>query len=190
MGDAFIPQADITDGEILAVLARVVGESLRIDPARVTMDTTLTALGAESIDLVEITMDLEHAFSVLMPERTVLQIATEIAGEGTVERDGVLTHLGSELLRARMPEIDPHEIAAGRPVKELSSFFLRVDVWVRVIRGLLEATPRACARCGSRIVQGSPGQVKCPACGLVIDVPSGDAIAREWAGRWLATRAS
>ena len=183
-----IPLATISDAELHARFAAVVAESLRVPPSRVTPDTTLPALGAESIDIVEITLDTEHAFTVLMPERTVLELATEVAGDGVFEKDGCLTALGSELLRARIPEVDASAIAAGRPVGELAPVFLRVDVWTRVIRGLLEATPRTCPACGERLVQGSPGRVACPVCSTALDLPSGDDVARAWVRAWLTAR--
>jgi acyl carrier protein len=185
MSEVFIPPADLPEREILTRLATIVASSLRIDPADVRADTSLDALGAESIDLVEITLDVEHAFTVLMPERTILDLASEVAGDGVFEHDGVLTDLGSALLRDRMPAVDSSLVGAGTPVARLPRVFLRVDVWVRVIAGLLAATPRACDRCGARLVQGPPTRVKCRACGLEFTLPTGDEIARTWVRDWL-----
>jgi acyl carrier protein len=184
-----IPPASISDAEILARLADIVGASLRIPPSRVTADVSLDELGAESIDLVDISLEVEHAFTVLLPEKHILQLATEIAGDGMVEQNGVLTALGADLLRARLPDVNAGAIAEGTSSKAAIAQFLRVAVWVRVIRGLLETTPRACARCGAPLVQGGPARVRCPACAIDYDVPSGDDIGREWVRRWLAARA-
>jgi acyl carrier protein len=186
MSDRWIPLASIPDHEIQARLASIAAGSLRIDAGRITAETSMVDLGAESIDIVEITLDTEHAFTVLMPERNVLDLATEVAGEACFESEGVLTELGSELLRSRMPHVDPAALAPGAPVKDLAPLFLRIDVWVRLVHGLLEATPRTCPRCAGRLVQGPPTQVRCPPCAEEIALPTGDAVVREWVRRWLA----
>ena len=185
-----IPLASTSDEEIHQRLAAVIAASLRIDPARVTPDASLEDLGAASIDLIEITMDLEHAFTVLMPERTVLQLASEVGAPGAFEQDGRLTALGADLLLARMPAAVAGPIVEGMPVGQLKSAFLRVDAWHRVIRGLLEATPRTCPTCGGRLEQGAPTQVRCRPCATQFDLPSGDDVGRAWVRRWLAERAT
>lgn len=182
--------ATATDAEIHAMLSRIVADSLRIDPARVTPDTSLAALGAESIDIVEITMEIEHAFTVLMPEHTILQLATEEAGpDAHFEEDGALTSLGAALLRARMPEVAPAEIVQGTRVRDLTATLTRLGVWVRLIRGLLEVSPRQCVDCGTPLVQGSPARVRCTVCQREFDLPSGDDIGRAWVREWLESRA-
>lgn len=185
-----IPLASISDEELHERLAAVIAESLRVDPARVTPDASLDDLGADSIDLVEITADLEHAFTVLMPEQTVLQLASDVGGSGVFERDGRLTALGAELLRARMPPAAAAAVVDGMPLGQLKPVFLRVDAWHRVIRGLLDATPRTCSACDSRLEQGAPTQVRCPACAIQYDLPSGDDVGREWVRRWLSERSA
>jgi hypothetical protein len=160
-----------------------------VDASRVTATTCLTDLGAESIDVVEIALDVEHAFSVLMPERSVLELATEVAGEGVFEHEGRLTGLGCELLRARLPAFDDPALAPGLEAARLAPVFLRIDVWVRVVRSLLEASPRVCARCGGGLMQGSPGCVTCRACDVELALPSGDDVGRAWVRDWLASRA-
>lgn len=188
MSSATIPTSAITDEEILARLQAIVADSLGVDPARVTPRASLDALGAESIDVVEITFDVEHAFTVLMPERSILEVAADLAGPGAFEHEGRLTPEGCELLRARMPELADAPLAPGTWVKELVPFFLRLDVWVRLIRSLIEATPRECRQCGGGLVQGAPASVRCPACRVDYDLPTGDALAREWVRRWMASR--
>lgn len=190
MSQAWIPLASLSDQEILDRLATIVATSLRIDRARIAPESTLASLGAESIDIVEITMDVEHAFTVLLPEHSVLQLASLEAGDGVFEREGTLTDEGSALLRARMPEVEPALLAPGTTVAALNDVFLRIDVWVRLIKGLLEATPRICETCGGRLVQGSPARAKCPACAVEVDLPTGDAIGRAWVRRWMSARAS
>jgi acyl carrier protein len=177
---SLVPVIRPSRSEILADFARIVGQSLRIDPARVTPDARLDDLGAESIDLVEIAMDVENTFSIVMPERTVLDVADDVLGEGATVKDGVLTDLGSRLLAARMPEVEAPAIAAGTRVADVHRLFLRVDVWCRLIEGIVERSPRVCDRCGGALVQGAPACVRCPACDHELPLPAGDDLNRAW----------
>jgi acyl carrier protein len=175
-----VPVIDPTPRQIAEIFSGIVGASLRVDPGRVVPDTTLADLGAESIDLVEITLDAESAFSIVMPERNVLDTAREVLGDDVVVAEGRLTAFGAELLRRRMPEVPGERFAAGTPVAEAQREFLRVDAWLRLITGVLERSPRVCPRCRGGLVQGAPGQVTCLACGEAVTLPTGDDLAREW----------
>jgi acyl carrier protein len=166
--------------ELEARFASVVAASLRVDPAAVVPTTTLADLGAESIDIVEITLEVESAFSIMMPERSILDAARDVLGPGAVVRDGRLTEFGSALLQRRLPEVDPARLAPETPLADVNRELLRVDVWLRLIAGIIERSPRRCSACDVALVQGSPGQVACPRCGDIQVLPTGDQLAREW----------
>ena len=157
-------------------------------PERVTTDTSLDALGAESLDLVEVTLEIEHEFMVLMPERSILQTATAVVGEGVLEQDGLLTDAGKHLLAARMPEIDTTAWPDDVTVASLRSAFLRVDVWVRLIRFLMEQSPRECPSCHGALVPGTPARVACRTCAVEFDLPHGDELDRLWVEEYMARR--
>jgi acyl carrier protein len=167
-----------SEAEILERFARVVAESLRIDPAQVTEDAFLDDLGAESLDLAEITMQSEEEFDVLIAQKTILQTATEVFGEGVLARDGTLTEEGKRLLRRRLPDFPAAE--GEVTVADLSKLFLRVRTWVRMIQGLMEHTPKACRECGAAFGKAVAGRLKCRSCGFEYDIPSGEDINRQW----------
>ena len=173
---------------ILERFADVVARSLRIDQARVTPETTLHALGAESLDLVEITLDVELAFGVLWPERHVLDIATEELGAAAVADGERVTATGLALLHDRLPRAAFDALPSAPTTRDATALFLRVDVWVNVIRTLLEAAPRACPACGAALVLGTPARVKCPTCGQEHDLVAGDEVNRRWIRAWGAAR--
>jgi acyl carrier protein len=165
---------------IEAEFARIVGESLRIDPALVRPSARLDDLGAESIDLVEIALEVENTFSIAMPERTVLDAVRDVLGYDAAIAGGAITDAASRLLRKRLPDVDPVRLAAGTPVAEVHRVFLGVDVWHRMIAGIVAQSPRACPRCGGGLVQGSPARVRCPACAEEFALPSADDLTRAW----------
>lgn len=171
------PAVNPTDLEIAERFAEIVATSLRIDAASVVPSATLDQLGAESLDLLEITFDVENAFAIVMPERTILEIGAEVLGEGVLERDGALTEAGRRFLARRLPDAD---VAGIADTKDLRALFLRVDTWLRVIRFVIDRSPRTCPGCGGPMVTGSPGRLRCPACGAEVTLPLGDDLNREW----------
>jgi len=172
----------MSDQEILEKFARVVAESLRIDAARVTEDAHLDDLGAESLDLAEITMEAEEEFDVLIAQKSILHTANEVFGEGVLVRDGRLTEDGQRFLRRRLPDLP--QGAEDLTVAELNKMFLQVGTWVRMIRGLMEYTPKACSRCGTALGKAVAGRLKCQSCAAEHDLQSGDDLNREWVQRY------
>jgi acyl carrier protein len=167
-----------SDQDILERFARVVGQSLRIDASRVTADAYLDDLGAESLDLAEITLEAEEEFVVLIPQKSILRTATEVFGEGVLLREGRLTKDGKQLIRRRMPEFEgPLDDVT---VADLNKGFLRVGTWVRMIAGLMQHTPKTCPQCGVAFGKALAGRLKCHACAAEHDIPSGDDLNRQW----------
>jgi acyl carrier protein len=174
-----MPNEAPTDREILEQFAQIVAGSLQIDAEKVTEEAYLDDLGAESLDLMEITMEVEEEFNILIPQKNILQTAQEMIGEGVLVKDGKLTEQGKRLLEARLPEIAAR---AGEElsVTDLNRMFLRVSGWVRMIARLMEHTPRVCARCGQTFGKQVAGRLKCKSCAAEYDIPSGDDLNRQW----------
>src|SRR5689334_19062126 len=117
----------MTDSEVFEQFAPIVARSLRLDVAQVTMDAHLTDLGAESLDLIEITMETESQFHIFLPDKSILETAVEIFGPDVLEKDGFLTEEGKLLMMRRMPETDAAAFAGEVAVKDLLQYFLKVS---------------------------------------------------------------
>jgi acyl carrier protein len=169
----------VTESEILDRFAPIIARSLRIAPERVTADAYLGDLGAESLDLLEITMDTEEEFGVVMPQNDILHVGQEVFGDGVLVRQGALTERGARFLQRRL-SFDREAIAVGRPVAEVVRVFQRVGTWVRVIQGLLEHSPTQCPSCGSTLSKPLAARVKCTSCDTEVDLPAGDDLNRRW----------
>jgi acyl carrier protein len=169
----------VTESEILVRFAPIVARSLRVAPERVTADAYLSDLGAESLDLLEITMDVEDEFGVVMPQNDILHVAQEVFGEGILVRDGALTEPGARFLQRRLP-FDSAAITVGAPVADVARTFQRVGTWVRVIQGLLDHSPAECPSCGSKLRKPVAARVKCTSCDTELDLPAGDELNRRW----------
>jgi acyl carrier protein len=170
----------MTESEVFDQFAQIVAKSLRIDAAQISPDTHLTDLGAESLDLIEITMETETQFHIFLPDKSILETAMEVFGPGILEKDGYLTEEGKRLLLRRMPEADARAFAGDVSVKDLQSYFLKVVTWVRMIQGLAQYTPGQCAACGGPMAPSMGFRMKCSECGHEITLRSGEEINREW----------
>jgi len=166
--------------------ARIVAASVRVPVERVTADARLDELGADSLDIVEIALGAENEFSVLMPEHSILEIAREELGQGVVEHEGTLTGTGKALLRARLPWLTDEDVAGEVPVARALAWFMRVETWVALIDRLMAESPAVCSRCGHALEQGSPGQLRCAACGATHDLVTGDEVNRQWVREFMA----
>ncbi len=170
----------MTEAEVQEKFAAIVAESLHIDPQQVSPEAYLDDLGAESLDLIEISMEVESQFKVWLPEKSILQTAIEVYGPGTLEKDGYLTPEGKRLLRARLPEEDAGYFEGEVSLKDVQRYFMRVGTWIRMIDGLLAYTPSTCEKCGGPMTASLGFRLQCSLCGAEITLRSGDEINREW----------
>ncbi|MBM3796596.1 MAG: hypothetical protein FJW31_21630 [Acidobacteria bacterium] len=172
--------SSLSRAEILARLAPIIAKSLHIDAARVTEDAYLSDLGAESLDLIEITMGIEEAFDIWVPEKSILQTAREVYGEGVLEKEGVLTQEGKDLLRARMPELSAESLSGEVTMSAVNREFMRVSGWVRMIESFVDATPQVCAACGGPLGRALAYKRKCVACGTENALKPGEEVNKRW----------
>jgi len=170
----------MTESEIFDKFAQIVSRSLRIDVEQVKPDMQLTDLGAESLDLIEISMETEAQFHIFLPDKSILDTAVEVFGPNVLERDGYLTEEGKRLVLQRVPASDAVAFQGQVAVKDLQHYFLKVGTWVRMIQGLLRYTPAQCAGCGGAMTGSMGFRMKCIRCGQEITLRSGEEINREW----------
>lgn len=171
---------EMTELEIFDKFAQIVARSLRIDASQVIPDTRLTDLGAESLDLIEISMETESQFHIFLPDKSILDTAVEVFGPDVLENAGYLTDEGKRLLLQRMPEADAQSFEGAVSVKDLQQYFLKVNTWVRMIQGLVRYTPSECAACGGAMAASMGFRMKCTRCGEEITLRSGEELNREW----------
>ena len=175
----------VSSEAILERFAQIVANSLRIDASRVVNDACLNDLGAESLDLLEITMEAEDAFSILIPQKTILQTAQEVYGAGVLETDGHLTEFAQAMLRSRLPDQLWSSLPERPTVADVNRLFLRVQTWVWMIAGLVEHTPNACSQCGAPFGKKAiAGRLKCPACAAEHELVPGEELNRRWVQRY------
>jgi len=171
----------LTEAQIYDKFADVVTASLRIERERVTMDAHLVDdLNAESLDLIEITMETEVAFDVWLPEKSILDTAAEVFGPDVLVQEGVLTEAGKEMLRRRMPPESAHLFEGEVTTKTLNACFLTVRSWVALIERLLQYTPVICDACEGPLAAETGFRMRCTQCHKQVSLRSGEDLNREW----------
>lgn len=171
---------DISRADVSQRFSEIVAKSLRIEPETVTGEAFLDDLGAESLDLIEITMETEEAFDIWISEKTILTTAEEILGPEVLAKEGILTEDGKTLLRDRLPDLDPALIEGNVTVKDIAKQFLRVGAWVQMIHGLAIYTPDVCPQCGSPLEKAVAFRKRCKQCGAETQLLSGEDINKKW----------
>lgn len=108
--------------QIFEKVQGVLVEALAVDEDEVTPQATLFAdLGAESIDVLDISFQLERAFDIKINQG-------ELFPEGVTQdpeyvQNGKLTDKGLETLKAKLPHFDLSRLEADRSVQSVVELF-------------------------------------------------------------------
>ena len=128
-----IEMIKMTEQEIFTQLVPLVRQVTGAKPEQVTMDAYLVSdLGAESIDLLDLSFLIEEAFSVTLEPDEFENRARAQLGDEDYDDGGVLTAGAAEQLRIALPEVDPELIRAGMRKIEVPGV-LNVAVFVHLI---------------------------------------------------------
>ncbi|MEE2972062.1 MAG: acyl carrier protein [Planctomycetota bacterium] len=114
--------AVISRDEIFDKVNDVLENALGVDPEDVTMDATLIGdLGAESIDFLDISFNLEQEFGIKIDQGELFP--ENLMSDDTLVQDGKLTDKAMDILRERMPHVDFSMLDDDRQVDQLSEVF-------------------------------------------------------------------
>ncbi len=124
----------VTEEEIFEKLRMKIRDILGVKIEEITREKTLVAdLGAESIDLLDLSFLIEDTFGItIAPNEFEVEVKNCIPG-GVYEKDGMLTDEALAELRRRLPEIDRSRLVKGLRKTELPSM-LTVSVFVHLIQ--------------------------------------------------------
>lgn len=64
------------ENAIYEILRPIIVERLEVEPEEVQLSTAFTDLGADSLDIIEVAMELESAFHVVIPDRDYAGLTT------------------------------------------------------------------------------------------------------------------
>lgn len=119
--------------EILVKLRPLVAEVLAISPEKVGFESVLISdLGAESIDLLDLSFRIEEEFKVsIQADEIEREAKNRLAGQ-PYETNGVLTDAALAEIRASMPELPLVRITPGLRKSQLPAL-LTVGFFVRLV---------------------------------------------------------
>ena len=128
-----------TEQEIFDELKPLLQEALGVRPEQIQMSSVLVAdLGAESIDLLDLSFQIEDKFKVTIEANEIERKASKRSPGQAYEKDGCLTEEVLAEIRASAPELDPAKLVKGLRKNDLPSL-LTVGFFVRLIQEKLAA---------------------------------------------------
>jgi acyl carrier protein len=123
----------------------LIAEVLAIAPEKVAMDSVLIAdLGAESIDLLDLSFRIEEEFQVTIQADEIEREAKHRLGDAAYEKDGCLTPEAIAQIREAMPELPAARLAPGLRKSQLPSL-LTVGFFVRLVTRKQATNPETTA---------------------------------------------
>ncbi|MCX7006785.1 MAG: acyl carrier protein [Kiritimatiellaeota bacterium] len=135
----------MTEAEILEQLKPLLVEVLGVAPGKIKPESVLVAdLGAESIDLLDLSFRIEEKFRVTIEANELEREAKARLPAGVYERDGLLTEEALAEIRRAAPELEAGKLVKGLRKMDLPSL-LTVSFFVRLIARKLAAQSKGAA---------------------------------------------
>ncbi len=134
----------MTEQDVWARLVPLISEVTGAKEDQIRMESGLVQdLGAESVDLLDLSFLIEEHFGVTIEADEFERQASKRLTTGVYEKDGLLTAEAIEELQKALPELPPGRLKPGLRKTELPSL-LNVAVFVHLIqRKLAEKTQEA-----------------------------------------------
>jgi len=106
--------------EIIASVQEIIHQSSGVALADIQPNATLfDELAIDSIDMVDILFNLERKYGIELKISEIEQFSKAELGDEPFEVDQVITEKGLEVLRKRMPEIDPSKLVQGITIHDI-----------------------------------------------------------------------
>lgn len=132
----------MTDQEIFDKLRELIRDVLGVKAADIKLESVLVGdLGAESIDLLDLSFLIEDTFGITMEPNEFEKEVTARLPDGLFEKEGFLTEGALAELRRALPEVDATRLVPGFRKAQIPSL-LTVGVFVRLIHRKLETGPK------------------------------------------------
>jgi len=135
----------MNEQEILEKLLPLISEVTGVREDQIRMESFLMDdLGAESLDLLDLSFLIEETFGVTITADEFERRATSRLPREIYEQNGYLTEAAIIELRKSLPEIPPEKLQPGLP-KIAIPRVLNVAVFVHLIQGKLKQLKEAAA---------------------------------------------
>jgi len=129
----------MTEENIFAELRPLLVEVLGVPAERIRLESVLVSeLGAESIDLLDLSFQIEAKFRVRIEANEIEREARRRLPDGVYEKDGYLTEPALAEIRKFLPELDSGKLVQGLRKVDLPAL-LTVSFFVHLIARKLAA---------------------------------------------------
>jgi acyl carrier protein len=130
----------MTEEEIFARLLPLVREVTGVRESEITCESNLMEdLGAESLDLLDLSFLIEEEFGITIEADEFEQQARQRMPGGVYDRDGILTNEALAELRKALPEVPADRFAPGLKKIEIP-MLLNVEVFIHLIQRKLSGS--------------------------------------------------
>jgi acyl carrier protein len=127
-----------SESDIFARLMPLLVEVLGVGPEKIHLNSVLvTELGAESIDLLDLSFRIEETFKVRIEANEIEREAKKRLPGGVFERDGYLTEEALAEIRQAVPELNSSKLAKGLRKNDIPAL-LTVGFFVHLIQRKLD----------------------------------------------------
>ncbi len=123
----------MTENEIFERLKPLLVEVLGVTPEKIRPESVLVGdLGAESIDLLDLSFRIEETFNVTIESNEIECEASKRLRGGVFEKNGRLTDEALAEIRKALPELDRGKLVSGLRKMDLPTL-LTVEFFVKLI---------------------------------------------------------
>lgn len=174
--------------EVIGSTREILAQLLVMDVAEIAEDASVTEdLGADSLDIVDLSFQLGRRYGCALPKINVLDHAQAVCGDlSDFLQGGGLTEAGTGLMQHSLSAYRPEQLRLGmRPAEIFAATTVRN--WAQQCHNLFNHLPASCPECGAKQARlGERGQVVCAGCSARLAPPEGDEVSRRLVQRYVA----
>ncbi len=170
----------ITRERIDTEVRQAIATTLRKEADAIDMNASIkSALGATSLDFLDINFRLENTFGVRLASQMLVDHVEEEFGEGiAVDRDDKLTESAATLMRMYLGDND--DLKAGMFRDEIPDL-VTPKIIAESVEAIVGELPEACPSCGASSWGSADGaKVICTNCNKDAAYPDGDELTKRW----------
>ena len=169
-----IPDLD----QFVELVIKLIDEKIEPSEPVKTGVPLMRELGMDSLDLIELSFALQEFFEFEFSDKNAVEELEKALANRTIIAEGVITPLGIEMARQRMPELADIELPERITPVELQQFYT-VETFARLIREFFTAAPETCPETGEAVVVRD-FHIVTETSNKPVAVPSGDELIDAW----------
>ena len=176
---------------VVASTREILAQLLVMDANDIEENSSIVEdLGADSLDIVDLSFQLGRQYGCTLPKTSVLDHALTVCGDASeFLANGRITESGKRLLEQSLSAYTPDQLKAGmQPAQVFAATTVRN--WANQCRNLFNYLPATCPDCNAhQAVLNERQQVVCGACSARLVPADGDEVSRQLVEQFVATHA-